>query len=58
MTRITETRVFGPTLDTNRLPVLGEARAQVRRAQTWHRLIVALLGFWAVAATLLIITLI
>lgn len=56
-TRYTERRSFGPTLESERLPVLGHNRS-ARRAQVWRRIYIALAGFWLVVLGALIVAVI
>lgn len=48
--RITQTSSFGPTLETESLPIVGADRHR-GRGRAWRRIFVALCGFWAVAVS-------
>lgn len=54
--RYTERRAFGPTLESEGLPVVGGNR-NARRAQVWRRVFIALAGFWLVILGALIMAL-
>lgn len=51
--RFTSHSAFGPTLETESLPVLGDNR-HADRARAWQRIAIALGGFWLTAGLALV----